>query len=195
MKYISFEVSTSEENDIWQVRPKAFPGGPWEPEEGVTLIFVFQMQLDEAQALSCIPRVLESVRADWLIPVLVPTGEWALDLDKLKAEFPDLLTPLDWLRGQVIVSPEYEQEKRGELPPQIREYIKDPPPITYITRVNFSVTAPKLISDKYTNVMGKIGQTELAQGTINESLRRPPLEQISAGPPKLVPVDLESSDV
>jgi len=195
VKYISFEVSTSKEDDTWEVGPKAFPGGPWEPEGGVTLIFVFHLQLDIAQALFGITRVLDLVKADWLIPVSVPTGDWALDLDKLKGEFPDLLAPLEWLRGQVIITPEYEQEQQGGLPPQIREHIKDPPSPRFVTRVLFSITAPKLISGKYTGVMGKIGQRGCSQDQVKKRLSRPSLEDMSAGPPRLVPVDLNSADV
>lgn len=194
MKHISFLVSRSKDNR-WEVKPRAFPGGPWELEEGVTLTFAFRLQLDRAQALANITPVLDPVGADWLIPVSVPSGDWALDLDKLKKEYPDLLSPLEWLRGQVIITPEYEQEQQGGLPPQISEYIKDPPAPSYITRVRFAITASKLISDKHTSVLGKIGPRNHSRDQAKKRLERPPLEGISAGLPKFVPVDLNSPDV
>lgn len=186
MEYINFTIS-QDAPDSWTVTPQCHPGGPWEPDEGVTITFVYKVHLDIKRALAAIRQILEPQSVEWLLPVNVLTGDWALDLDALKREFPKLLSALGWLRGQAVITPKYEVEQLGGVPPQLADVIHQQP--SFVTRVRFAVTPSVLISAKHPNLMGKIGLSKPSGGTHSWKPERPLLEEMSAGPLKLVPVD------
>lgn len=185
MDYINFTISP-DGDDNWKVEPQYHWGGPWEPDDGITITFVYRVKLEFEPALAAIRHVLQPQSADWLVPVTIVTGDWALDLDTLKEEFPKLFRELDWLRGQVVITPEYEIEQLGGVPPQLADVIHHEP--TFVTRVRFSVTPAVLISAKQPKVIGRIGSPKSSGGSSDRPVERPPLEEMSSGPLKLVPV-------
>ena len=185
MEYINFIVS-QEEGDNWSIQPQCHPGGPWEPDDGVTVIVVYKLKLELQPALAFVRQLLQPNGVDWLVPVTAVTGDWALDLDGLKAEFPKLLNELGWLRGKVVITPEYEIEQLGGVPPQLADVIHQEP--CFVTRVRFSVTPAVPISAKQPNMMGKIGFSDVNNEKCDWTSERPPLEEMCSGPIKFVPV-------
>jgi len=80
---------------------------------GVIVEFPVYAESENA-ALRMLATRLQLSRLEWLKPVSLPAGDWVLDLNLLKRQFPDFLRALDWLKGRIKVSPEYFSYRRHD---------------------------------------------------------------------------------
>ena len=182
MEYITFAISQHDAETL-RIQPQCHSGGPWESDEGVTITFAFRLSLEREDSMAHTHQILQLQRVNWLVPVTAVAGDWALDLDTLKLEFPRLLGNIGWLRGRVVITPTYELEQLGAVPPHLADVIQRP--LSFVTRIRFCVTLSELVSAKHPSLMGKIGPSV----THHRDPKWPPLEEMCPGPLKAVPVD------
>ena len=89
---------------------------PGQLDDGLILSFRSRLN-SRREVLAEIAAALKGNDISWLRPIGSPLGDWLLDLDGLKAhpKSPESLESIEWLWGNVRISPEYAlTDKTGE---------------------------------------------------------------------------------
>jgi len=74
------------------------------PHEAIQIIFRLSLRSTRLQTISYIIEAISKCPIKWLKPI--NDEEWLIDLDQLKQSF-DKLKSLEWLKGNIVVSPEF----------------------------------------------------------------------------------------
>lgn len=74
------------------------------PHEAIQIIFRLSPRSTKLQTISYIIEAISKCPIKWLKPI--NANKWLIDMDQLKQSF-DKLKSLEWLKGNIVVSPEF----------------------------------------------------------------------------------------
>lgn len=114
------------------------------------LIVEFPVYADsENAALRMLATRLQLNELEWLKPLNSPTGDWLIDLDLLKRQFPNFLRSLGWLKGRTKVSPEYISYQRPDDRRKVKvsasvRFLVTLADLSYVESANYLEVSPYL---------------------------------------------------
>lgn len=79
---------------------------------GFSMGFIFSSRLREKDAMDAVAEGLKINQIEWLRPSTVLPDYWLVDLDGLKEYFGDFLSSIEWMKGQIKIVPEFDNEPR-----------------------------------------------------------------------------------